>query len=164
MKTHIGNERCTRCGGGNNACPVCNVPPEVAAPRKHVITDEQITIEMARLHGLFKREPLRRTTKNRLPSASGCYLWYCDGYSEGDPSWVLVPDYANDLNAVHRFEKWMLSLPENAGRWENYGELLEQTEPGAAVQPHGIDGRDLATFCHITARRRCECLIRALAK
>jgi ferredoxin len=23
MKTHIGQDRCTRCGGGSNACPVC---------------------------------------------------------------------------------------------------------------------------------------------
>ena len=28
MSTHIGTDRCSRCGGGSNACPVCNPIPE----------------------------------------------------------------------------------------------------------------------------------------
>ena len=45
--THIGNQRCTRCGGGSAPCPVCRPEPEMPTRRKRVITDEEIQIEMA---------------------------------------------------------------------------------------------------------------------
>ena len=32
MRTLIGNDRCTRCGGGSSPCPVCN--PVEEAPRE----------------------------------------------------------------------------------------------------------------------------------
>lgn len=32
MKTYIGNDRCTRCGGGSSPCPVCN--PVEEPPRE----------------------------------------------------------------------------------------------------------------------------------
>lgn len=34
MKTYIGNDRCTRCGGGSSPCPVCN--PIEEQPMKQI--------------------------------------------------------------------------------------------------------------------------------
>ena len=34
MKTHIGNDRCTRCGGGASPCPVCNPVEEETQPKR----------------------------------------------------------------------------------------------------------------------------------
>ena len=35
MKTHIGNDRCTRCGGGSLACPVCSPVEELPKGHKY---------------------------------------------------------------------------------------------------------------------------------
>jgi hypothetical protein len=133
------------------------------APRKRVITDEEIRIEMARVRGLFKHAPLRRTTKNRYPSPTGRYLWYCEGYDSAGPRYEPIPDYPNDLNAVHRFEEWAYDNLMDSDQWERYGKRLEDTHPQSTILTRGeVDYHELAHLCHIPARRRCECLLDAL--
>ena len=161
--THIGTARCTRCGGGSSPCPVCRPEPEMPAPRKREVTDEQIRIEMARLRGLFKYEPLRRTTKAKFPSPTGLHLWYCEDYTPDGPLYAPVPDYPNDLNEVHRFEEWAYDNLMDSDQWEAYGKLLERTHPQSTILTRGeVDYHEFAHLCHIPARRRCECLLVAI--
>lgn len=162
--THIGTARCTRCGGGSSPCPVCRPEPEPPTRRKRVITDEEIQIEMARLRGLFRIEPLRRTNKNRVPAPSGTYLWYCDEHHGGAATWLPIPDYPNDLNAVHRFEAWAFDHLMDSDQWAHYGKLLERTHPQSSLLTQDeVDYHEFAHLCHITARRRCECLLVAIS-
>ena len=161
--THIGLTRCTCCGGGSLACPVCNPAPELPTPRKHVITDEQIRIEMARLRGLFKHEPLRRTTSRGQEHPKGSVLWYCEEHHGGEATYLKIPDWPNDLNEVHRFEEWAYDNLMDSDQWEKYGKLLERTHPQSTLLTKGeVDHHEFAHLCHISARRRCECLLMAL--
>ena len=161
--THIGNQRCTRCGGGSGPCPVCRPEPEPPTRRKRVVTDEEIRIEMARVRGLFRIEPLRRTTKAGYPSPTGVVLWYCEEHHGGAATYLKIPDYPNDLNEVHRFEEWAYDNLMDSDQWEAYGRLLERTHPQSTLLTKDeVDYHEFAHLCHITARRRCECLLVAI--
>lgn len=48
MKTYIGTDRCTRCGGGSNACSVCN--PTERIPYRAILARriERLQLEFSR--------------------------------------------------------------------------------------------------------------------
>ena len=68
----------------------------------------------------------------------------------------LVPDYVNDLNAMHEAEK-MLSNPQ----WQEYGYQLEHSMLG---MPASLTLHDLATVAHATAAQRAEAFLKTIGK
>jgi len=160
MTTHIGNNKCSRCHGTDSGCYVCHDTVEEPRPMKIRIEDEQIRIAMAEARGLFKEAPLRRTTQRGNESPVGSRLWY----REHD-AWLPIPDYPNDLNDVHRFEEWVYDNVMDSDQWETYGKLLEKSHPQAnLLNGKKVDYHEFAHLCHISARRRCECLLVAMRK
>jgi hypothetical protein len=124
------------------------------------ITDEQIRIAMAEARGLFSIKPLRRTTRRGNESPVGIRLWFWE-----EDTWVPIPDWPNDLNAVHRFEEWAYNNLMDSDQWETYGKLLERTHPQSSILTgKKVDYHEFAHLCHIPARRRCECLLVAMRK
>lgn len=65
------------------------------------MTEEEINIAIAEACGLFKIEPLRRTTRKGKTDPNGVVLWYCEEHHGGAATYARVPDYCNDLNAMH---------------------------------------------------------------
>ena len=129
------------------------------------ITDEQIRIAMAEARGLFRIEPLRRTTQRGRVDPEGVNLWYCEEHHGGAASYLKIPDWPNDLNAVHRFEEWAYDNLMDSDQWETYGKLLERTHPQSSILTgKKVDYHEFAHLCHIPARRRCECLLVAMRK
>ena len=56
MKTHVGNDRCTRCGGGSSPCPVCN--PVEETPRELKLAfdlpiSKQLRDKISKQDGIF---------------------------------------------------------------------------------------------------------------
>jgi len=81
-----------------------------------------------------------------------------------------LPDYLNDLNAVHELENTLLT---NDDHREAYAHMLSQIIPqNFNCGPAGfdtIDGTDIMVhtefdLLHSTAAQRCEALLRTLGK
>jgi len=64
MKTHIGNEQCTRCGGGSNACPVCQPIEEMSA--ESIIGSYSDEALQGAIEQLRKADYLGKWGKDRL--------------------------------------------------------------------------------------------------
>ncbi len=85
-------------------------------------------------------------------------------YRPGNSPWQLeqLPDYLNDLNAVHKLEE---KLRENSHAWAKYGEQLQEIVnhyPVGVVPDYHRDLRSLASVAHATAAKRCEALLKTL--
>jgi hypothetical protein len=63
---------------------------------------------------------------------------------KGDARGELVPDYCNDLNAVHRVEELL-----NSNQWEQWHLIVSQWTDNPS---------------HATARQRCEAILRTAGK
>lgn len=75
------------------------------------MTEEEINIAIAEACGLFKIEPLRRTTRKGKTDPNGVVLWYCEEHHGGAATYARVPDYCNDLNAMHEAIKHLSKRP-----------------------------------------------------
>jgi hypothetical protein len=62
-----------------------------------------------------------------------------------------IPDYCNDLNAMHEAEKALLKLDNSCGHWETYSNTL-------AAKLGCID------IFHATARQRAEAFLKIINK
>ncbi len=65
------------------------------------MTPESQRIAIAEASGLFRIMPLKRTTRRGKDDPSGVELWYCEHHHGGAAEYAKVPDYLNDLNAMH---------------------------------------------------------------
>jgi hypothetical protein len=100
------------------------------------MTDEQINVAIAKASGWknLHSHPLNPTVwTGDEPLDDGRYLPY-----------TQIPDYCNDLNAMHEAEKTL-----NVERWQLYAAFLFK----ATSRPQ-----------HATARQRAEAFLRMLGK
>ena len=75
-----------------------------------------------------------------------------------------LPDYLNDLNAMHAVEEHAIHNLMDADEWMEYGMLLKQSHPHGLFLNGEIDYHDLATVCHVTAAQRAEAFLRTIGK
>jgi hypothetical protein len=115
------------------------------------MTDKRINIKIAELCGHpFEVREVCRICKGNTPYAAGddygITLWeecrHCDNTGKVAPYYVGLPNYANDLNACHEFEKTLNHINE----WFYYEKALAEITDGY-------------TF-HATARQRCKAFLR----
>lgn len=75
------------------------------------MTNEQIRIRIAESLGLFRIMPLKRTTRRGNDYPNGVKLWYCSEHHGGAATYDEVPNYPEDLNAMHeafkRMDPWL---------------------------------------------------------
>lgn len=109
------------------------------------MTDEEINIAIAEACGLFRLKPLRRTTRKGIPSPDGVRLWYCESHHGGAATYVELPDYVNDLNAMHEAEKELIKQ----NLYQDYWPTLES-----------ITGS--SKLAHATAKQKAKAFIRTL--
>lgn len=85
-----------------------------------------------------------------------------DGYHPGE-QWFTLPDYLNDLNAMHEAEAFAMSDLMDSDQWEEYGKHLETYHPSATLLTgESVDYHEFATLMHSTARQRAEAFLRTL--
>ena len=93
----------------------------------------------------------------------------CDGVSRGyNPTPGAhkkhLPDYVNDLNAMHAVEEHAIHNLMDADEWSEYGMLLKRSHPHGLFLNGEVDYHDLATVCHATATQRAEAFLRTIGK
>jgi len=81
------------------------------------MNEEQQRIKIAEACDLFRIMPLRRTTRKGKPDPNGVRLWYCEEHHGGAATYAEVPNYPNDLNAMHEAE---ISYIITNGLWDDY--------------------------------------------
>jgi hypothetical protein len=114
------------------------------------MTNEEINIAIAEACGwrwvrLLKQEGLRDVVRGYPPNTG------CAGVDES-----YVPDYCNDLNAMHQAEKYLVSNLQ----WNLYTSHLA-TLCGWDSKVHDV--RTMANvICSATARQRAEAFLRTL--
>ena len=110
--------------------------------------------------------------QQRIAIAEACgwmNLWETEvGDWRGDSPQGLgdynIPNYLNDLNAMHEAEKWLFA--SNIGHYERrYAMLLSSVvsnygEPFEEYAPDGL--RDICDCIHATAAHRAEAFLRLL--
>lgn len=69
----------------------------------------------------------------------------------------FVPDYPNDLNACHEFEKTLFNDP---GKWPDFAEQLTVVCFGVKTGLNDLGHIKAAYVAHATARQRCEAFLR----
>lgn len=75
-----------------------------------------------------------------------------------------VPDYLNDLNAMHDAEEHAIHNLMDADEWGEYGMLLKRSHPHGLFLNGEVDYHDLATILHATAAQRAEAFLRTIDK
>jgi len=118
------------------------------------MTPEQQRIAIAEVCGLFRIMPLRRTTRKGAPDQNGVKLWYCNEHHGGAASYVEVPDYLNDLNAMHEAEKF-LSRGEHYNQTGEFGLYVKNLDLVRCGRLHLIEA---------TAAERAEAFLRTISK
>lgn len=66
---------------------------------------EEQRIKIAEACGLFRIAPLKRTNRKGKDDPFGVCLWYCDSDHGGVKEYAKIPNYPEDLNAMHEAEK-----------------------------------------------------------
>jgi len=99
--------------------------------------------------------------QQRITIAEACGWTRCEGSMgyetryRGTPSEttvrVLLPDYLNDLNAMHEAETHLLRMDTNCGYWECYSNSL-------------ITMLGCSDIFHATATQRAEAFLRTIRK
>lgn len=90
---------------------------------------EKQRIKIAEALGLFRLAPLKRTNRNGKDNPLGVRLWCCIEDYGGAKEYADLPDYLNDLNAMHEALKfigeikgidlcWHLNDMGISGEWE----------------------------------------------
>lgn len=112
---------------------------------------EQQRIAIADACGLFRIEPLRRTTRKGKLDENGVKLWYCEEHHGGVGTYTELPSYLTDLNAMHKAEI-------SAG-FHRYP-LRERYYP-FLIEAKDRDGTDLPMWM-ATADQRAEAFLKTL--
>jgi hypothetical protein len=95
--------------------------------------------------------PVKRGTRRGKFDPEGVCLWYEAEHHGGEATWKRVPDYVNDLNAMHEAEKY---IPDSIAYF--YGNKI-----GAVT---GAEDSLCMSFYCATARQRAEAFLRTLGK
>jgi hypothetical protein len=134
------------------------------------MTNKQINIAIAESRGWFKftqfttypkswgrtparyHNPIWSLTSSTDMTEDECtkYGWHGDGHISIDH----IPDYCNDLNAMHEAEKWMISNLRLLDFWQ-FAEELKRIVPANL-------GDD--SYIHATARQRAEAFLKTIGK
>jgi hypothetical protein len=75
-----------------------------------------------------------------------------------------LPNYLNDLNAMHDAEEHAIHNLMDADEWGEYGMLLKRSHPHGLFLNGEVDYHDLATILHATASQRAEAFLRTIGK
>jgi len=81
---------------------------------------------------------------------------YIKGIRPPTRGWITVPDYLNDLNAMHNAEKHLLN--REGDDWGIYCDNLMDIIVSAA----GYSAADL--YCHASAATRAEAFLKTIGK
>lgn len=73
--------------------------------------------------------------------------------------WLPIPDYPNDLNACHEFEKTIMDDPDT---WHRYGNELAKASDQLHYREHYCSSRAMASFAHISATQRCLAFVKTM--
>ena len=76
----------------------------------------------------------------------------------GEEDTTRLPDFLNDLNAVHAAEK---VLQDKCKYWPDYVDELSKIFPFSSPNECGINWSQM---CHATAAQRAEALLRAIGR
>jgi len=116
-------------------------------------------IAIAEACGLFRIEPLRRTTRKGAVTPDGVMLWYCESHHGGASTYAPLPNYYADLNACHEMI---------AGLSEDGRHRYAVTLAGMLWVPQQMRGwqdfRDTLAVSESTAPQRCEAFLKTLGK
>lgn len=124
------------------------LPEDSTKPEE--MTDEQLRLAIAELAG-WKREELLVFRAE----------WEAkDRVSGGAMDEAGVPDYLDDLNAVHEVEELLTDPAEFTEYGEALSRLLNDAHRG---EPRWL-GPTSYHYAHATARQRCIALVRVLGK
>jgi hypothetical protein len=116
------------------------------------MTPEQKQIAIAEACNLFRLAPLKRTNRRGKDDPNGVRLWYCDEDHGGAKSYAEIPDYFNDLNAMHEAEKVLTSDQQ----FDYIYELNDSLGLVPLSSPASYREAVLWTFTHSTAADRAE--------
>lgn len=105
---------------------------------------EEQRIKIAEACGLFKIAPLKRTNRKGKDDPFGVCLWYCDSDHGGVKEYAKIPNYPEDLNAMHIAEQSLCSIQH----WIHFEKYL--AELGTKF------------IWHATAAQRAEAFLRTL--
>jgi len=111
----------------------------------------------------------------RIAIAEACgWIWHGDALWPKDPNnfywkkdhlnYRTLPDYLNDLNAMHEAEEHAIHNLMDADEWGEYGMLLKRSHPHGLFLNGEVDYHDLATILHATASQRAEAFLRTIGK
>ena len=75
-----------------------------------------------------------------------------------------LPNYLNDLNAMHEAEEHAIHNLMDADEWGEYGMLLKRSHSHGLFLNGEVDYHDLATILHTTASQRAEAFLRTIGK
>ena len=77
-----------------------------------------------------------------------------------------IPDFCNDLNAMHEAEKVAQLNLMNANQWAEYGRLLMHLHPTSTLTVPVTDEEDMfyeiSNIAHSTARQRAEAFLKTI--
>lgn len=119
------------------------------------MTHDEINIAIAEACGLFKIEPLRRTTRKGKLDPNGVVLWYCEEHHGGAATYARIPNYCHDLNAMHEAEK-LLETADQQNRY--YAEIANITWCNLETGNRQVVFNQLTA----TAHQRAEAFLRTL--
>ena len=123
------------------------------------MTEEQMNIAIAESQGIsdcIVREQEHVNVEGREVT----YWEELGGYKDG--KYHRIPDYANDLNAMHELEK---SIKEPAS-YAGWLEAVTESEIAVgSLDPQGqISYRSLFRTAHASARQRAEAYLRTIGR
>lgn len=117
-------------------------------PAASMMKDEYQWITLAELAGWTKLEWWSSHGRNVL---SGCHAIHANGE---------VPDYLNDLNAVHEIEKHLAI--EDTGQYMRCLAIVTNARLGDFAPSSFNTQLQIAVLVHATAPQRCEAILKAL--
>lgn len=118
---------------------------------------EQQRIKIAEACGLFRIMPLRRTVRKGTPDPNGVKLWYCDEHHGGAASYLEVPNYLYDLNAMHEAKQLLWKM--DWGYRYIFNDNLANIIKGRIVNRNEWDAE---TLLDATAEQQAESFLRTL--
>ena len=125
------------------------------------MTEQEMRIAMAEACGW--KGPDHPDTRNHIkdwPFSHDKHIWVLNPKSEIDPI-SSIPDYCNDLNAMHDAEKLLIQNDQI-----HYVTHLWQTNPQSKLDGYKFNQKYFSqviwwTLTHATARQRAEALLKA---
>ena len=122
---------------------------------------EKQRIKIAEACGLFRLAPLKRTNRNGKDNPLGVRLWCCIEDYGGAKEYADLPDYLNDLNAMHEAESVCIGTIHA----KKHGQMLQEVTGWhcvGIVPDHARDLTHLSKLSRATAAQRAEAFLKTL--